>query len=82
MGFLYADPMIVIALVGVFISGFLLGAVFRYRRLEDWFDPWLPAAVTDRFDDSETVTGDVPPDWIFDDSMNHPYRKPSSDRKG
>ena len=40
--------MIVVTLVGVFISGFLFGAVLGFRRLEDWFDPWVPDAVTER----------------------------------
>ena len=59
---------VAIALVGVFISGFVFGAVFGYRRLEDWFDPWLPAAVSVRldgewtWDDDIVVTGDVPPE--------------------
>jgi len=40
--------MIVVTLVGVFISGFLFGAVLGFRRLEDWFDPWIPDAVSTR----------------------------------
>ena len=71
---MYADRMIVIALVGVFISGFVFGAVLGFRRLEDWFDPWLPAAVTDRLDthlwiddlDGTGLIGDVPPSWTGD----------------
>ena len=69
------DMIVAIGLIGVFLSGFLLGILFRRQPTDSFTDNDLgyffagpngnPAESAVWVDD-ETVTGDVPPSWTGD----------------
>ena len=70
---------VAIGLIGVFLSGFLLGVVFGHQR---WYDPWdsrHASVPSEKWADiaydstgdvsnpeATIVTGDVPPTWTED----------------
>jgi len=61
---------VAIGLIGVFLSGFLLGGLFGYWAApeEDEGQQAAASAIISALydDDDETVTGDVPPTWTED----------------